>query len=102
MTTILKDTDHLIVPPSVRRLARMKPGDKVEFKATPGVITIVARPVRGEEETPAQRRAINARLTEGLEDLRNGRVSRRFDTVDEMLASLKGEKASRRKKTLVR
>jgi hypothetical protein len=39
--------------------------------------------------TPEQRRIINSQLAEGLEDIRAGRVSPRFDTVDEMLASLK-------------
>lgn len=91
MTKILKERDPLIVPPSIRRRAGIKAGDRLEFKATRGVITIVSRsqaPLA--DETPAQRRIIDAQLAEGLEDIRRGRVSRRFDTVDEMLASLKG------------
>ena len=47
-----------------------------------------------------QRRIVNAQLAEGVEDIRAGRVSPRFDTVDEMLTSLKtGRKTSRRPKT---
>jgi len=42
-----------------------------------------------DEYTPSERRVINAQLAEGLEDIRRGRVSPKFDTVDEMLASLK-------------
>jgi len=40
-------------------------------------------------ETPEQRRVIDAQLTEGLEDIRRGQVSPIFNTVEEMLASLK-------------
>src|SRR5262249_38642776 len=46
-------------------------------------------PSAEDEYTPEQRRVIDAQLAEGWEDIRNGRVSAIFDTVDEMLASLK-------------
>ena len=39
-------------------------------------------------ETPQQRRVIDAQVAEGLEDIRKGSVSPIFDTVEEMLASL--------------
>jgi len=105
MTVTLKAKAPLVVPPSVQRKARLKAGDRVEFKATPGMITIVSKPpVSGatadDEYTPEQRRIIEAQLAEGLEDIRKGRVSRRFDTVEEMLASLKaGRKTLPRRKT---
>jgi bifunctional DNA-binding transcriptional regulator/antitoxin component of YhaV-PrlF toxin-antitoxin module len=90
MTTVLKGTDPLVVPLSVRRRAGMKPGDRLEFKAQRGMITIVTRaPASNDEETPEQRKIIDAQLALGLDDIRKGRVSRRFDTVEEMLASLK-------------
>ena len=104
MTITLKAKAPLVVPPSVQRKARLKAGDQVEFKATPGRITIVSKPsaaplVMDDEYTPAQRRIIDVQLAEGLEDIRQGRVSRRFDTVDEMLASMKaGRKTSPRRK----
>ena len=41
---------------------------------------------------------INAQLAEGLEDIRKGRVSRPFDSVEEMLASLKGSSPKRPRK----
>jgi hypothetical protein len=65
------------------------------------VITIITKlPAADDEYTPAQGRIVGALLADGLEDIRKGRVSRRFETVDEMLASLKGSrKASRRQKT---
>jgi len=40
-------------------------------------------------DTPKQRRIIDVQLAEGLEDTRSGRVSKEFETVEEMLASLK-------------
>jgi len=102
MTITLKAKAPLVVPPSVQRKARLKAGDQVEFRAAPGKITIVSKPpaTTDDEYTPEQRRIIEAQLAEGLEDIKQGRVSRRFDTVVEMLASLKaGRKTSPRRKT---
>ena len=45
---------------------------------------------RSTHETQEQRRIIDAQLAEGLDDILRGRVSERFDTVERMLASLKG------------
>jgi len=91
MTTVLKARDPLIVPLSVRRRAGLKAGDRLEFKASRGVITIVTQtPAPASEETPRQRRIIDAQLAEAWADLRDGRVSPEFDNVDQMLASLKG------------
>ena len=101
MTTTAKEKNRIVVPSGIQRRARIKTGAKVEFKATPGVITIVSKPPSADDEyTPEQRRIIDAQLAEGLEDIRKGRVSPRFDTVEEMLASLKaGKRSSRRQKT---
>jgi hypothetical protein len=63
------------------------------------VITILPKlPKADDEYTQAQRRIVDAQVAEGLSDIREGRVSRRFETVDEMLISIKaGRKPSRRK-----
>ena len=104
MTITLKKKARLVVPPGIQRKARLRAGDQVEFKATPGMITIVSKPPAAspsteDEYTPEQRRIIEAQIAEGLEDIRKGRVSPRFDTVEEMLASMKaGRKSSRRQK----
>ena len=91
MTTVLKASDPLIVPLSIRRRAGLRPGDRLEFKATRGIITIVHQPRKPPgDESPAQRRVIDAQLAEGMEDIRSGKVSARFDTVEKMLVSLKG------------
>jgi len=43
MTAIVKTKTPLIVPEKVRRRAGFKPGDKVEFKVSRGVVTICTR-----------------------------------------------------------
>jgi hypothetical protein len=63
------------------------------------VITILPEPPGSSDDTPAQRRMIDAQIAEGLDDIRKGRVSPRFGTVDEMLASLKGKSTQRPKKS---
>jgi bifunctional DNA-binding transcriptional regulator/antitoxin component of YhaV-PrlF toxin-antitoxin module len=101
MIITVKDKMDLVVPPSVQREAGIRAGDRLEFKVSGGVINIIPKRLTPDDEyTPEQRRVINAQLAEGLEDIRAGRVSPRFNTVDEMLASLKsGRKAARRRKT---
>jgi predicted transcriptional regulator len=42
-----------------------------------------------EEYTPSQRRLIDARIAEGLEDFRKGRFYGPFETADEAIASMK-------------
>ena len=103
MTTVVKKKIPIVVPAALQRRAGNVPGDTLEMNAIGGVITIVANPpANAEEETPEQRRIIDAQLAEGLEDIRKGRVSRRFDTVDEMLASLKSSRKSSRPKVRTR
>ncbi len=98
MTIVVKERDPLVVPLNIRRRAGIKPGDRLEFKAARGVITIVSRSRIADEETPVQRKIIDAQLAEGLDDIREGRVSKRFDTVDEMLVSLKGSSPKKPRK----
>ncbi len=65
MTITVKNNADLIVPPSVRRRAGLKPGDRVEFRVSAGVIEIVPKPPASDNEyTPAQRRIVDARLDE--------------------------------------
>lgn len=91
----------LVVPPSVRRRAGLKSGQQIEFKVSDGVITI--RPklsTADDEETPEQRRIIDAPLAEGLADIKAGRVRGPFATHQEFIDSLHQEtKRLNRKKT---
>ena len=96
--TVKTEADTL--PAAVRQQAGIKLGDMLEFKVSGGVVTIIPKlPTADDEYTPAQRAIVDAQLAEGLEDIRKGRVSPKFDTVDEMLALLKaGHKSKPRQK----
>src|ERR1019366_8807353 len=98
--TVKSKTNTITLPDAVRQQAGFKIGQVLEFKASGGVVTIIPKlPKADDEYTPEQRRIIDAQLAEGLEDIRKGRVSPIFNTVDEMLASLKaGHKSKPRQK----
>jgi bifunctional DNA-binding transcriptional regulator/antitoxin component of YhaV-PrlF toxin-antitoxin module len=94
----------LVVPPSIRRRAGHKNGEDLEFRVSGGVITILPKPpAAADEYTPAQRRAVDAQLAEGLADIKAGRTHGPFRTHREMIdflhAQVKkaGPKAKRRK-----
>jgi len=91
MTVTVENKSRITVPEAIQRRAGIKSGDRLEFKVSGRVITILSDPAAStSDNTPAQRRIIDAQIAEGLDDIRKGRVSPRFETVDEMLASLKG------------
>ena len=80
----------LVVPPSVRRQAGHKNGEDLEFRVSGGVITILPRlPIADDEYTPEQRRVIDARLAEGLADIKAGRTFGPFDSAGRMIAHMK-------------
>jgi AbrB family looped-hinge helix DNA binding protein len=65
MTVTVTNKTGLVVPPSVRRQAGIKAGDRVEFKVSGGVIAIFPKvPTAADEYTAEQRRRIDARLDE--------------------------------------
>ena len=88
MTTVIKEKNQLVVPDSVRRRARLKAGDQVEFRAIPGVITKPPA-VANDEYTPEQRRIIDSRLEKADEDIKAGRVYGPFDTIAELERSMR-------------
>ena len=92
MTVAVKNDNRtpLVVPKAVRRRAGFRSGQELEFRASGGVITIVPKlPAADDEYTPEQRRAIDARLAEGLADIKAGRTHGPFDTAGEMIAHMK-------------
>jgi bifunctional DNA-binding transcriptional regulator/antitoxin component of YhaV-PrlF toxin-antitoxin module len=92
MTVTVKSKNGLMVPASVQRRARIKTGDRLEFKVSGGVITIIPElPTADDEYTPKQRRAIDARLAKSEAELKAGRTFGPFDTADEMIAHMKGQ-----------
>ena len=104
MTVIITDDrTELVLPAHIRRQAGIKPGDQMDVRVSGGIVTLIPKlPVAGDEYTPQQRRVIDAQIAEGLDDIRKGRVSPRFDTVDEMLASLKTPKTMKAAKIVRR
>ena len=98
VTITLREKTQLVVPPSVQRRARLKAGVRLEFKATPGIITIIRKPpVAVDEYTPEQRRIIDARLALADEDVKKGRVYGPF-TAQEAARFLRAELKVRAKK----
>ncbi len=101
MSTFVKvqHKGQVTIPIRLRSRAGISEGDLVEASFHRGKIILTPKlmidrskfPNADDEYTPAQRRAIDARLAQALEDVKKGRVYGPFDTVDEMLASLKGK-----------
>ena len=89
MAVRVRASAELIVPPSVRRRAGIKAGDRLKFEVARGIITIRKTPdLEDDEYTPAERRVIEARLAEAAADVRQGRVYGPFSTHQELMASL--------------
>ena len=88
MPVTVKNKTSLLVPPSVRRRAGIKSGDRLEFKVAGGVITIIPKlPAADEDYTPEQRRIIDAQLDEA----EKGPFQGPFNTAGEMIAHMKSE-----------
>lgn len=89
MTTVVKKSTPIVIPESLRRRAGIKPGDRLKFQISGGIINIIPQlPSADDEYTPAQRRIIDAQLEEGMEDIRKGRTYGPFNTAKEMAASI--------------
>ena len=96
VTVKTKTRTPLVVPASIRRKAGHKNGDDLEFRVSGGVITILPKlPAADDEYTPAQRRAIDARLAEGLADIKAGRTYGPFDSASQMIAHMKTQTSKR-------
>jgi AbrB family looped-hinge helix DNA binding protein len=76
----VKSKYQVVIPQSVRDQIGINVGDILEARAERGKITLAPKSVA------------DRAIAEGLEDIRMGRVRGPFDTVDEMLASLKGKR----------
>ncbi len=76
---------QVTIPPASRRALKLRVGDFVE--ATPHRHGILLRPAKVVTEE-AFEQELSRRLQEGLADVKAGRVSRSFSTVDELFAHL--------------
>src|ERR1022692_4664500 len=98
MTTIVKihRKGQMTLPTRLRSLAGISEGDLVQATYHRGKIVITPNmvidrskfPTTDDEYTPEQRRVIDARLAEGLADIKAGRTFGPFDTADEMIAHM--------------
>jgi AbrB family looped-hinge helix DNA binding protein len=88
----VKNKYQVVIPQSVRVKAGINIGDLLEARVERGKITFSPKSV------------VDRAIAEGLEDIRKGRVKGPFDTVEEMLASLKGKrgKSGARKTSRIR
>ena len=94
MTVAVKNNNKapLVVPPAVRRKAGFRSGAEIEFKASGGVITITPKlPTAADECTPRQRRIIDARLAQGVADIKAGRTFGPFETADAMVTHMESQ-----------
>jgi bifunctional DNA-binding transcriptional regulator/antitoxin component of YhaV-PrlF toxin-antitoxin module len=99
MSAPLSKMAPIVVPPSVRRRAGIKPGEKLKFEARVGVITITAKRESTEDEyTPAQRRKILRGIRKGLAQIETGQFYGPYNSVDEMAADIEAEIRSRKSK----
>jgi len=80
MVTV-NDEYQVLIPPNVREQIGLHVGDELEAKVEHGKITLTRKSL------------VRQAIAEGLEDIKKGRVYGPFETVDEMLASLKGAKS---------
>jgi bifunctional DNA-binding transcriptional regulator/antitoxin component of YhaV-PrlF toxin-antitoxin module len=94
--TVKNNAVGLVVPPSVRRRAGIKPGDRLEFKVSGGIINIIPKlPSADDEYTPAQRRAVDAQLKEATK----GPYYGPFETADAAIKFLRTEIRTRKRNT---
>jgi AbrB family looped-hinge helix DNA binding protein len=75
----VKNKYQVVIPRSVRDQIGIHIGDLLEARVERGKVTFSPKSV------------VDRAIAEGLEDIRKGRVQGPFDTVDEMLSSLKGK-----------
>jgi bifunctional DNA-binding transcriptional regulator/antitoxin component of YhaV-PrlF toxin-antitoxin module len=96
MTVTVKSKDELVVPRAIQRRAGLKVGQRVKFKVSSGIISIIPDlPTADDEYTPAQRRVIDARLAEA----RKGPYYGPFKTADEAITFLRRDRKSAKPKT---
>ena len=100
MTITVNEKTRDLFPPSIRRRARLKIGDRLEIQVNGGIVSFIPKlPTADDEYTSGQRRTIDARLAKADEDIRDGRTYGPFHNVGEMIASMKSELRKRKAST---
>ena len=88
---------QVTIPTRIRVQVGLVDGDLVEAKAERGKIVLTPKMIVDREYTPAQRRIIDARLAESLEDIKNGRTHGPFDSAHAAISFLRKEIKARKK-----
>ena len=107
MTTLVKihRKGQMTLPSRMRSAIGIADGDLVEATVLRGKIVLTPKlvidrskfPNADDEYTPAQRRAIDARLAKSDEDIKRGRTYGPFDSATEMIASIEANIKKTRK-----
>jgi len=98
MTVTIKSRTHLTVPPQIQRRAGIKTGDRVEFRVSGGIINIIpSLPSADDEYTPAQRRAIDARLAKAAKGPYHGPFESADDAIKFLRKEIRNRNSSKRK-----
>src|SRR6266571_2411726 len=98
---------QMTIPNHVRSAVGLTDGSLVEVKVARGKIIITPQVVierskssiADDEYSPAQRRIIDARLTEAVTEVKKGHVSPAFETIADFAASLKADAKKLKAKT---
>jgi AbrB family looped-hinge helix DNA binding protein len=97
VTVTVKNKKPLVIPPAIRRQARLKSGDKLEFRVSGKVITILPQaPSDDDEYTPAERRAIDRGIAQSEKEYAAGKSYGPFGTAAEAIASINANLRRRR------
>ena len=89
----IKQKFQVTIPDHVRKQAGLEVGDFLEATAKGNVITL--KPKTVVDRHPE----IDARLHEALEDVKAGRVSKTFHSVEELMADLNSKSKGKKQKT---
>jgi len=87
---------QVTIPARLRINVGLADGDFVEAKAERGRIVLTPKAIVDREYIAEQRRIIDARLAESLEDIKNGRIHGPFDTARAALTFLRKEIKARK------
>jgi AbrB family looped-hinge helix DNA binding protein len=95
---------QVTIPTRLRVQVGLADGDLVEAKAERGKIVLTPKLIVDREYTPAQRRVVDARLAESLEQAKRGHTYGPFESHEEMVTFLHREakKAQPKKTTSVK
>ncbi|MFN0103893.1 MAG: AbrB/MazE/SpoVT family DNA-binding domain-containing protein [Bryobacteraceae bacterium] len=103
MTITVKNKAPIVIPSSIQKQAGLKAGDRLEFKVSGKIITVLPKVDDLDDGyTATQRRTIDARLAKADDDILRGRTYGPFSSADEMIVSMKAELRKRLQRTPTR